>query len=372
MKKILRIVSVVVSVYVLGLLLFSQSLAQPVPKELGSTVVNMYKHLQNLSSDEKRTLSELLALSEALQRGKEKAALLEKENAALTERIAQSQEDLEKATLYYQETRSKAGEAVRVLQRMGPVSYVELLSGAASWQEFWQRLDLITAAMGGVQKNLTVLQDERDHLLSCRQELTEKQQFLQANMKKLSDEISAYTQLAADKELFLSGLGKEGVLYEARLQEIETVWIADTIPFLKAAAQELSERLYFDEEDYNSISWGMDNRGLVIKIPYALLNKRLSALAMFEGASFSCQNSRIRMEIPSRALILEGNLAVQEERIIYIEASKIYLDGIELSQDCCSQVFKETPMRLDLGPFLNNLKINDVQSNQEGIVLHLG
>ena len=47
-----------------------------------------------------------------------------------------------------EEAQGSATEALRWLQRLGPVSYLDLIVGSATFNDFWQRLDLIFLPSG--------------------------------------------------------------------------------------------------------------------------------------------------------------------------------------------------------------------------------
>lgn len=327
-----------------------------------------YQSLQALSLQEKQVVGRLFALSQSIESSQEKITALSREQVRLKEETEALDRSVKEAQQTYEETRNKATSAVRYLQRLGPVSYMEIVAGSSSLEDFWQRLNLLSSSLGGIDENLTRLKNQRDQLLSKKEALLAKDQQLQTSLSTESAALAEMTKTRQEQEAFLAGLGVQRQGYEEILSQLEKLWLQDTLPYLNKVNEEISVLLA--QGDYNNISWFPTKDGLSASIPLSIVNAQLQTRDSLQGIVLIKEGEQLRLQAPDRSLELLCNIVIKDSHSLVLIVDKAWLAGIPLSQDTVWQ-FQAEPIRVSFGSELGFFRLHEFHWEDNNFVLLL-
>lgn len=332
----------------------------------------VYRQIAALSEQEKATLAELFALSDALQRSEAELSRLQQDQIKLQKDVRQAKQAWQKAQNTYLSTRDHATQALRVLQRLGPVSYLEVLVGSSTLKDLWHRLNLLSAAVGGINRNLYRLQADRDRMAEQKEALLAKQDKLAQIVAETAAQVAEIKDLMADKEAVLAGLGSRRAYFEQKLAEIETLWVQEIKPFLVSAGQEFSRLLSDDSQDVSGVSLKLTDQGLALTVPWQEINSRLLKSPILRGTSLAMDGEQVKMEIPDHSLILRGQFVVDQGVAVRYQVEQVLLAGIAVSEEAVAELAKDQPIKADFSAALRGYHIRGIAAEPENLVLYIG
>ena len=178
------------------------------------------------------------------------------------------------------------------------VSYLDLIVGSATFNEFWQRLDVIFIALRGVERALGHLFHTREMAALEKGTLEDMQAELKGVLAAAANKLQQLQATREEKEAALDGLGDRRQEFEERLLELERVWLKDIIPYLKAAASELATLMGKGGREALPVQWQFTRWGMEGSLSFKDLNVALSPYPSLQGAYFSAKDGRLFL--PSR------------------------------------------------------------------------
>ena len=194
-----------------------------------------YEELYDIQSEIKRTEERISTV-----RGQEQSLSRELENlerrlAQARRELAEIQKELENTEEFIRVTNEELLEAendlkekiellcsrLRALYENGSVTYLEVLLGSASFNEFLSRVDMMQDIIGQDVELMEMIQQKKDEIEAKKEELEKKKEEL-IRLEKEAD--SKKQQLEADtarREQLLAELEQERKAYETALDELE-------------------------------------------------------------------------------------------------------------------------------------------------------
>ncbi|NLP18918.1 MAG: hypothetical protein GX376_07480 [Firmicutes bacterium] len=330
----------------------------------------IHGQLDSLGAAEKEIIAALFAVTERIRQQEGELEALGERQKAVEEALAWAEVEYEEAAEQYEEARLSATEALRWLQRLGPVSYLDLIVGSATFNEFWQRLDVIFIALRGVERALGHLFHTREMAALEKGTLEDMQAELKGVLAAAANKLQQLQATREEKEAALDGLGDRRQEFEERLLELERVWLKDIIPYLKAAASELATLMGKGGREALPVQWQFTRWGMEGSLSFKDLNVALSPYPSLRGAYFSGKDGRLFFTVPERGLSLGGELSIVEDgKGGSFDIDEIYLLGMPISPSALLEYHDETHFVFTVPSPLPSIRLRRIRVTEEALVL---
>ena len=172
---------------------------------------------------------------------------------AYSELIADKQDELDAATVRWQELSNKYKERIRAMEEDGKLSYWSVLFKANSFSDFLDRLSMIDEIAAADQRRLEELNEAavavknaKEGLESEKTALEESKKELEESSKKLEE--SKEESDALLKQLIATGEEYQKLLDEAERKESETASTIDKLEYAYDAAKDREYREWLAQQ----------------------------------------------------------------------------------------------------------------------------
>ncbi len=172
---------------------------------------------------------------------------------AYSELIADKQDELDAATVRWQELSNKYKERIRAMEEDGKLSYWSVLFKANSFSDFLDRLSMIDEIAAADQRRLEELNEAavavknaKEGLESEKTALEDSKKELEASSKKLEESQKESDELL--KQLIATGQEYQNLLDEAERKESETASTIDKLEYAYDAAKDREYREWLAQQ----------------------------------------------------------------------------------------------------------------------------
>ena len=284
----------------------------------------LIKGTREIEEQEKDVLGALFLLRRSANYAEIRLQALQHEAAQTRTELAHAELELSRAERQYLQGRDRAAKLLRLIQQMGPASYVEVLAGASSWNDFLERLNLVVSVARNVTKGL-------DNLIRSRTELAERRRALQKELNELDvliKEIKTESRRRNDSiraiERLLAGLGEQRETYRRKLEELERSWIELSRPFANQITRlftALPERIFL----LRGVTVEPSGKGWRMVAPQSSLSNLMEGTG-FPAISLELKGGKVRFTSPDSLISVIGRLEIENgTRVKYV------IEGIEFS-----------------------------------------
>lgn len=182
--------------------------------------------LRRLAADERQALAQLLDLQLQVRQIDGRLADLGREIDRRHARLAELGREEERLVARLARVRDLAARRLRLLYERGQLGYLDVLLGAATFQDFLSRLGVIRDLVAYDQRVLSELKRLRADVARGRLEAAAERDALAADQRRLAEERDRRAVAAQDLERRLAALRGDRARFEARLAELDRVWAA--------------------------------------------------------------------------------------------------------------------------------------------------
>ena len=172
---------------------------------------------------------------------------------AYSELIADKQDELDAATVRWQELSNKYKERIRAMEEDGKLSYWSVLFKANSFSEFLDRLSMIDEIAAADQRRLEELNEAAVAVKTAKEGLESEKTALEDSKKELEEsskklEESQKESDALLKQLIATGEEYQKLLDEAERKESETASTIDKLEYAYDAAKDREYREWLAQQ----------------------------------------------------------------------------------------------------------------------------
>lgn len=352
--------------WIIGCVLFmmgSVSFAQPNEIEAQNQLTQITKEEQTiieslfvLSSEIEMLNTELSKLGEAIESVELK--IQEKERAITAQEVA------------YNALKTNLGEVLRIQQRSGVASNVEIILGAKNLKDLVNRINLLR----DLSKNVDGLMNETE---SVRLKLERERETLDELLVEMENQEDLLIQTAADKnkaklelELYLEGLASEKDHYQAYLDSIEKVW-ASLKPLFGDTIQSFTEIIEKGDlpEDTVEVTLSLlSARGTIQEDNFnALLDKREDLPEL----TFDFKADGIRLSFPSYEVEIEGYFELLDSQTIQYVVTGGNFYNLPMSESALKDLFSEGDLIFNLKSILGKNTIKKITNFEDRLELQI-
>ncbi|MCL5038991.1 MAG: hypothetical protein M1299_04065 [Firmicutes bacterium] len=327
-----------------------------------------HRQLAELNARQKAVLAELFQYSLQIQTTREHLQALEVDRKRLDLEKTRLERELRLAEEEYQSWRTKAGRGLRLLQELGPASYLQVLLAAQSLGDFLERWRLVERVLQGSARLLAELKGRGQVLAEKERRLASKQQELALVRARKEQELSRLTQVQKEKEDFLRELGAEKGFYQERLAGLEKEWATKIRPFIEKLDQRLAS-LSQQVSDLPGAEMALTGDGMNLKLSQDALNSLWLKAAGLPEAAFVLEDNQVKILVPGLELTLLGTFVLDGNQALRYQVNQVEVAGLAVSTATQTDLFAGHPLRLDLSAILGPFQLKTVAVTREGVNL---
>ncbi|KPU44243.1 hypothetical protein OXPF_24110 [Oxobacter pfennigii] len=319
--------------------------------------------LQGISQEEKDILEDLFSLSNEIK-------MMEQEEKKLTLEINEFKkeaEKLESAILKeekeYEIMLNSLSEVLKVYQRKGPGSFIEIILNSDSLDTMLWKLGTLRDLSRNTGNLLNTLKESREKLGAKKAVLDETLRNTEGMYINLKESLDNKLLLKGNLESYLLSLNEEREHYEEQLETFENSWQELKIMF-SGIAYEFSRiieegRIPFDDIEVKLTLSGIE--GIIEEEIFNDIAKEDDILSLMQ---LTFKNDRVEVYVQQLNLMLWGTFEVINGNTLNFKAQGGSFYGVALDSNALEDLFKEGQISLNLEPLIGksrvqSLKIND-------------
>ncbi len=326
--------------------------------------------IESLSEEEAQIQEELFHLSRELEELYEEKSHLESDIDEIERALSRQRRQLRTQEEAYKSAQDDLGEIFQTLQRLGPVSYLEMLILAETWDEFIHRLDIVRHFVVDAKERMKTFIAEREHLSEQIAQLENTLKEKERLEKKVKDQIQSIEVKYEQQEEILTEIQEKRKEFEARMERIDENWQkarSDIVMTLNRTAS-LIEQGDFDMDD-------IEIRGSLfsprVNIPENKFSDILEEDPELPDLRFNFQEGLIALYYPGNDLNLYLQAISETDTKIELVITRIEFVGFSLPDETIERLNHQVEIIFDFEELLAGYKIEALAFYEEYMELEL-
>lgn len=315
--------------------------------------------LAELDSDQLAILSELFSISRDIEEAHVRLEALTLAAAELRQSVPRLERELEVAQERHLQASEAAASAVRLLQRLGPASYLDIILGASSLKDFLGRLAVTLSAVRGLSTALARVRAEHGTVSAAAATLYGRIADIEAAQLSELRGIEELERVAAHLEQSLTDLGDHRAFYEQRLETLEQTWCEQARPVVDRMIAAFSRLLETETMPEARVVFSLT--GLKLIAPISGLNAVMDRTPEVSGSRFRIEDDRLWLDIPAAHLSMTGDFAVQPPSGLAFQINQVTFTGIRIAEESIELLFPGRVLLADLTPALTGFRLHEVR-----------
>lgn len=326
--------------------------------------------LTQITEEEKAIIESLFVLSSEIE-------MLNTELTKLGETIETIEADIQnkEGAIADQETaymvlKSSLGEVLRIQQRSGIASNIEVILGAKNLKDLVNRINLLR----DLSKNVDDLMNETE---SVRLQLVRERESLDELLIDMENQEVLLMQTAADKskakrelEAYLESLASEKAHYQDYLDSIEALWTS-LKPLFADTIQSFTEIIEKGDlpEDTVEVNMSLFNtRGTIKEEKFnAILDKKVDLPEL----TFDFKPDGVSLSFPSYEIELDGYFELLDSQTIQYVVTGGAFYNLPMSESALKDLFSEGDLIFNLKAILGNNTIKKITNFEDRLELQI-
>lgn len=323
---------------------------------------SLRKSIEDVRGQEREILQNLFLLQRSADEARSRMEKLRSQAQRTKWELAEAEQRLSRHQREYLDGRDRAAKLLRLIQQMGPTSYVEVLVGASNWGDFLARLDTVVLVVRNTMKALAQLNAERGELIRQREVLVHKTWELNLLMDEIERESIELTGAIRERERVLGALGQRRTFYQHKLDQLERSWMELAKPFarrLMDAFSVIPSRLLLLE----GVSVIRSQRGWRITVPESSLNSILQSPEP-SGITLRLHPEEARFTAPDGILSVSGKFRLDDQGGIEYLIENVEFAGIPLHSGSILELFGRDRLMVNMIPWFGNYEITSLEMSE--------
>lgn len=328
----------------------------------------LQEELAGISENEKKTLQSLFTLAQEME-------IIEAEEKVIAQEIEKINEEIKElesaiADDEYSLAKKQEGlkQVLRSYQRMGPISFLEIVLNSDSLSSFLHRINTLRDLTRDTGVLLEQLESSKQQLNGAKKELTEKLALLELKHKQSKAAIDKKAELKNDMEEYLASLTVKKEYYQKQLADMQHVWKELKLLFSEAE-KEFSGIIKEGNFPPDALKFDFSIFGIKAVLNEQSFNDIVSSQVDIAKMIFDFKTGKIEMELPDKKLKLSGKFIVTQGHILEFRAEEGVFYGMPLAAGTIEELFRENKMLLDLEPLLGSYSLQSVEIMEDYIKL---
>lgn len=327
-----------------------------------------------LDEEEKQLIIELLNWDVKIEAARLEQERLQKEIPLQEELLAASEVQLAQSRAMLEEGRARLGRWINHLYRYGALTYLDVVLGAADFNDFIERAEMVGIILTSQAK---MLDQVRSYTIEVRENagvVRQKHEELSTKSRELESRLKEMEAARSGREEFLGELRMRSADLAARVVQAEKQWYnsLNSLHYLLANLHTLP--LYNLSPASSEITFS----GLRLEYSDEEINKKILEIgdANLAGFSVRCYPGRFTVTGPAampggHEFIIEGHFQMMEEGIVRYRPENLTLAGVPVSREVLDYVSSEKGMVIDAGVYLESFKLSGISIEEGRLVINL-
>ncbi|MCL6634247.1 MAG: hypothetical protein K6T29_00535 [Peptococcaceae bacterium] len=326
-----------------------------------------------LDERERELIGELLAWDARIEAARREQERLRQEIPALERSLAGAGAALAESRVRLDESTERLGWWVNFLYRCGPAAYLEVILGAADFNDFVERAEMVKMIIAGqvklleeVRRLAAGMQEQVAALERTRAELAAKNSLIAVKIQEMED-------FRAGREEFLAGLRRQSAELANRIIGAETSLYRslDSLHRLLAGLDSMPWHRLAPDRFYPA------GRGFQIEWSEREINRTFfeQGDAALAGLSVQCAPGRFTISGTAPAggvdFRLEGNFIPAGEGKVRFQPERAFLAGLPVRPEVLELISSEHGLTVDAGSYLQGYRLREIRVEEGRLVVLL-
>ena len=358
-KSIIPICIVIICTLLTGCITFGNQ----VPKDENADSV-----LSAISENEKKVIQELFVLSSEIELLNTELEKIGVEIEKIKSDVQKSEGELEKAEVKYATLKENLKEVLKIEQRSGVASSLDIILSAQNIKDLVNRINLLR----DLSKNVDSLIEDTE---VAKNKLTKKRNQLHDLLNDKEEQEALLVETMANKtvakqrlEDYLSGLASEKAHYEAYLKSIETQW-NDLKPLFKETMDTFTQIIETGDvpADTAELSISLVNpKGIIRENKF---NQIMGLRDDLPELTFDFKKEGVSLFFPSHEVVLNGYFELIDNQTIEFIVTGGEFYGLPMSSSAIKDLFSEGSIVFKLKSLIGKNKIKKIMMFEDRIEL---
>ncbi|MEA4962064.1 coiled-coil domain-containing protein [Lutispora sp.] len=328
----------------------------------------LQEELAGISENEKKILQSLFTLAQEME-------IIEAEEKEIDQQIEEIDREAQELELAIADAEYSFGkkqeglkQVLRSYQRMGPISYLEIILNSDSLSSFILRINTLRDLTRDTGVLLEQLESSKEQLNGAKAELMEKLALLELKHKELTAAIAKKAELKIDMEEYLTSLTVKKGYYQKQIADMQHVWKELKLLFSEAE-KEFSGIIEEGNFPPDALTFDFSIFGIKASLNEKSFNDIVSSQVDIAEMIFDFKPGKIVIELPEKNLKLSGVFIIAEGHILEFEAEEGVFYDMPLAAGTIEELFREKKLSLDLEPLLGSYTLQSVEIMEDYINL---
>lgn len=320
--------------------------------------VNIEEKLTALSDEEKTVLQKLFTLAQEITDMEREESRFGPEAEKITREIQELERLIAAEETVYEKKQEALKQVFRSYQRMGPLSYLEIILNSNSLAVFLRRLNTLRDLTHNTGELLGLLQESSDKLTSEKTKLAEKLVLLAEAQELLKESLLKTTQLKEEKEEYLASLAEEREYYHNQLANMQRAW-NELKHYFPQVTMEFSRIIKEADLPPEALQTTITFYGIKASISENSLNDIITRHGLSEMV-FGFYPGRVKIAVSDKNLVLAGIFILKGETLKFqVQEGSFY--GMNLQTENLEELFGEAELLLNLKTLVGDSILRSIE-----------
>lgn len=342
---------------------FSISLAEPTEQEAK-------EKLNEISSEEQSIIEKLFVMSSEIELMHTEEVKIEEDIANINLKIDGLATHISEMELRYATLKTNLAEVLKIQQRKGVGSSIEVIFSSQSLKDFVFRINLLRDLSRKVDDLMQETQSINAELLKEKDNYENEKVNLANQKKELRKKIDEKALAKSELEDYLESLNTEKAHYEDYLKSIEALW--DSLkPLFSNTIEKFNDLIQSGglPDDTVAINYSLFNTtGTIYETKF---NEVLAKQKDFPVMQFDFKDDSVRLAFPEYEIELEGKFILLDSQTIQYVVTGGTFYQLPMSQSAILDLFSEGDMVFKLKSLLGKNTIKKIDQYEDRIVMQI-
>lgn len=326
--------------------------------------------LMGITQEEKQILQSLFKLSQEIELMENQEEQIAKEIERVNGEIKRMEAEIKKEEAYFTRQQEALKGVLRLYQKMGPGSYLEIILDSEDLSMMLKRLTTLRDLTRNTGKLMEALESSKIKLAAEKQRLAQSLEELAQKQVQSKAALQNKLKLKKEQEEYLASLKTESQYYREQLENIQKM-LDEIKPMLADAAKEFSNIITGGNLSADSLKISFYLFNVKGTLDEKTFNDIVSKQPTLSHMLFQFKKDKIAISIPEKKLMLEGTFIIQEDNILRFRAKEGSFYGMPLEQGYVQELLNQGELALDLKPLLgsNTLKAIYLQDGYMELII---
>ncbi|GAB6106305.1 coiled-coil domain-containing protein [Fusibacter bizertensis] len=326
--------------------------------------------LNEISSEEQLIIEKLFVMSSEIELLRTEEVKIEKDIVNINLKIDQLATNINEMELRYATLKTNLAEVLKIQQRKGVGSSIEVIFSSQSLKDFVFRINLLRDLSRKVDDLMSETQSTNAELLKEKSNYENEKENLANQKKELAKKINEKALAKSELEDYLESLNTEKAHYEDYLKSIEALWNSLKPLFSKTIAQ-FNDLIQSGglPDDTVTINYSLFNtNGTIYETKF---NEVLAKQKEFPVMQFDFKDGAVLLAFPEYEIALEGEFILVDAQTIQYVVSGGTFYQLPMSQSAILDLFSEGDMVFKLKSLLGKNTIKKIDQYEDRIVMQI-